>query len=75
MHKVHENVWILVASYRGTGYYIYGSGPGGCGGETRRGKSGLLRAGRSVTPTEGNLRESATEKKPPAHAGKGEMVG
>jgi len=68
-------MWILVASEERMGYYRLGNGPGGCGGETRRGKSGLHRAGRSVTPTEGNLRESATEKKPPASAGKGEMVG
>jgi len=40
-----------------------------------RGKSGLRRAGRWVTPRKGNLTESATENIPPASAGKGEKAG
>ena len=36
-----------------------------CGGENERGKSGLRRAGWSVTPTGRKARESATENKPP----------
>lgn len=45
----------------------------------RRGKSGLQRAERSVTPTSRKVRESAAESKPPNDQlrlarGKGEMV-
>src|SRR5262245_17212754 len=42
-----------------------------------RGKSGLHRAGRWLTATEGDLRESATEMTPPTWetSGKGEIVG
>ena len=39
-----------------------------------RGKSGLHRAGRQVTPGRRELTESATENKPPELLGKGEMV-
>ena len=39
-----------------------------------RGKSGLLRTGRQVTPGGREPTESATENKPPASAGKGEKV-
>ena len=46
--------------------------------EIHRGKSGLHRAKRWVTPTRSNPRESATESKPPAFmkvkVGKGETV-
>ena len=46
-----------------------------CGG----GKSGLRRTGRWVTPSPGNRKESATERKPPSSThevvgGKGERV-
>jgi len=44
------------------------SRPDGRGGATCRGKSGLHRAGWSVTPTRGDPRESATENRPPAFA-------
>jgi hypothetical protein len=42
----------------------------------KRGKSGLQRASRQVTPGRRNATESATENKPPAllGAGKGEKV-
>ena len=40
-----------------------------------RGKSGLQRAGRQVTPGKRELTESATESIPPIFFGKGEMVG
>ena len=40
-----------------------------------RGKSGLHRAGRQVTPGKRELTESATESIPPIFFGKGEMVG
>src|SRR5947209_19854794 len=42
----------------------------------RRGKSGLHRAGWSVTPTRGDSRDSATESRPPhrVRCGKGETV-
>ncbi len=40
----------------------------------RRGKSGLRRARWWVTPTRGDPRDSATENRPPAQAGKGETV-
>ena len=39
-----------------------------------RGKSGLHRAGRRITSGGGDSKESATEKKPPAFAGKGGMA-
>ena len=52
------------------------SRPGDRGEETRRGRSGLHRARWWVTPTRGDPRESATEKRPPpcSHGGKGETV-
>ena len=40
-----------------------------------RGKSGLHRAGRQVTPGRCKPTESATESIPPILIGKGEMVG
>ena len=40
-----------------------------------RGKSGLQRAGRQVTPGRRESTESATENIPPINFGKGEMVG
>ena len=45
-------------------------------GETRRGKSGLRRAGWLLTATRGDPRDSATENRPPGGAsrGKGETV-
>ena len=38
------------------------------------GKSELRRAWCWVTPSEGDLKESATENKPPEQSGKGETV-
>ena len=40
-----------------------------------RGKSGLQRAGRQVTPGRRESTDSATENIPPINFGKGEMVG
>src|SRR4051794_6332280 len=42
------------------------SRPGGRGGETRRGRSGLHRARWWATPTRGDPRDSATENRPPS---------
>jgi len=42
--------------------------------ENNRGKSGLHRAKRQVTPGGRKSMESATEKIPPDDSGKGEMV-
>ena len=53
------------------------SRPGGRGGVTRRGRSGLHRARWWATPTRGDPRDSATENRPPPpprRGGKGETV-